>query len=233
MWERLSIALSQSADRVIGRVADFLPGVLALTIAVILSIPIAWLVSRLLRRSLRGVKFDERLEQWGFTMPAEWSPSRSPSLLVGRIAYWTIVILGLLVGVTALDAELTSNLAMRAIDYLPNVFVAGAVFFFGSLIARFVARGVLISAVNMQIDSARLISVGVKWLILVCAAAMALEHLGIGGSIVHVAFAILFGGIVLALALATGLGSKDAVARAWERHREKAGDNSARPFQHL
>jgi hypothetical protein len=54
-------------------------------------------------------------------------------------------------------------------------------------------------------------------MLLVLAAAMALQHLGIGGSIVTLSFAILFGGIVLALALAVGLGSKDMVSRSWEQ----------------
>jgi len=53
---------------------------------------------------------------------------------------------------------------------------------------------------------------------------MALNHLSIGGAILTLAFAILFGGIVLALALAVGLGSKDAVSRTWERRAEKQAE---------
>jgi hypothetical protein len=74
----------------------------------------------------------------------------------------------------------------------------------------------------MQVHSARLVSLGVKWLVMVMAAAMALEHLGIGGEIVRLAFAILFGGIVLALALAVGLGSKEMVSRSLERQAGRA-----------
>jgi hypothetical protein len=233
MWQHLSWALSQSLDRIVGGVADFLPGVLALIIVMLLALPIAWLVSRLLRRSLQGFRFDERLRQFGMTALEEWSPSRSPTLLVARLVYWMILLFGLLVGMTALNAELTSQLAIRAIEYLPNLFAAVLVLVAGSLIARFLARGALISAVNMQLESARFISLGVKWLILVCAAAMALEHLGIGGGIVRMAFAILFGGIVLAMSLAVGLGSKDVITRSWERREEKNADKSSQPFQHL
>jgi hypothetical protein len=75
--------------------------------------------------------------------------------------------------------------------------------------------------------------VGVKWLILVIASAMALEHLGIAGQIVPLAFTILFGGIVLALALAVGLGSKDVVSRSWERERAKREQDVEEPFLHL
>jgi hypothetical protein len=233
MWEQLTSALSQSRDRIIRGVADFLPGVLAFLIVMILALPIAWVVSRLLRRFLRGIRLDERLRQLGITGLDNWSPSRSPTLLAGRIAYWMILLFGLLVGMTALDAELTFRMAVRAIEYMPSLFAAVLVLVAGSLIARFLSRGALISAVNMHLESARLISLGVKWMVLVCAAAMALEHLGIGGAIAREAFAILFGGIVLAMALAVGLGSKDAVARSLERKEEKNEDQSSPPFQHL
>jgi hypothetical protein len=46
---------------------------------------------------------------------------------------------------------------------------------------------------------------------------MALDHLGIGRSVLLLAFAILFGGIVLAAALAVGLGARDVVSRGLER----------------
>ena len=77
----------------------------------------------------------------------------------------------------------------------------------GTIIARFIARSVLIGSVNMNLQYARLLSVGVKWLVNVLALAMALEQLKIGAGIVNLAFGILFGGIVFALALAVGLGS--------------------------
>jgi len=83
---------------------------------------------------------------------------------------------------------------------------------------RRVALGsVLIGAVNMRMQSARLLSLAVKWLVLLVTIAMVLDHLGIGRTILFLAFGILFGGVVLAAALALGLGAKDAVARALER----------------
>jgi len=121
----------------------------------------------------------------------------------------------------------------RLIAYLPNVVIAILLVVIGSLLARFLARGVLIAAVNLRIQSPHLLSVGVKWLVFVLSAAMALEHLSIGGEILKLAFGILFGGIVLALALAVGLGSKDVVSRSWERHAERQAESADAPVQHL
>ena len=84
----------------------------------------------------------------------------------------------------------------------------------GGIIARYLARSVLIGAVNMNLQYARLLSVGVRWLVIVLALAMALEHLRVAPRVVELAFGILFGGIVLALALAVGLGSKDLVSKS-------------------
>jgi hypothetical protein len=63
---------------------------------------------------------------------------------------------------------------------------------------------------------------------------MALEHLKIAVGIVDLAFGILFGGIVLALALAVGLGSKDLVTKTLERDtRKPPPDTVEEPFRHL
>jgi hypothetical protein len=118
-------------------------------------------------------------------------------------------------------------------SYLPNVFVAIVLVIMGTVLARFLARGVLISAVNMQIQSARLLSLGVKYLVLLLTITMALNHLSIGGAILQMAFGILFGGIVLAMALAVGLGSKEVVSRSWERQAERQGDGADVPMEHL
>jgi hypothetical protein len=69
----------------------------------------------------------------------------------------------------------------------------------------------------------------VKWLVLVLTLAMVLDQLGIGGSVLRLAFGILFGGIVLAMALAVGLGSKDVVSRTWERQQSDRPDSGERP----
>jgi hypothetical protein len=85
----------------------------------------------------------------------------------------------------------------------------------------------------MNLQYARLLSLGMKWLVLVLAAAMALDRLSIGGVIVELAFGILFGGIVLALALAIGLGSRDMVSRSLERDAQKRSEEPPETLRHF
>lgn len=233
MWNQVSEALSESTRGVIMNAAEFLPGLLAMVAAVLLAFLVALVVRVALRRSLRGTDFDRRVAQWGFSEAEAWSPGGSPSVLIISAVTWMIVLIGFLVGLAALNAELPTRVSISVLAYLPNVLVALLLLGVGSLFARFLSRGVLIGAVNLRLESARLLSLGVKWLILVLAGAMALEHLGIGGNIVELAFAILFGGIVLALALAVGLGSKDMVSRSWDRQLGRTDEEVKDPFPHV
>ncbi len=237
MWDQVQQALNQSMIRVLNEFASLVPGIVALVIAVAFAMLVAGVLYFVLRRTLASLQFDERLARWGFRSVAEWSPSHSPSLLLARVVSWGVVLVGFLIGIAAFDSALTSRLVFELFTYLPNVIAAAIVLLVGTIVARFLARSVLIGAVNMNLQYARLISTGVKWMIIVLAVAMALEHLGIGGNIVHIAFGILFGGIVLALALAVGLGSKELVSRSLEREATRRPPDvpaeTSEPFRHL
>jgi hypothetical protein len=233
MWEQVRNALNQSTNRVITEIVNLLPGMVALFVAMLVSALIAWVLSLVLKRSLKGFGFDQRLAGWGLSGLADWSPSRSPTLLVTRTVAWGVILIGFLIGVAAFDATLTSRLVLQMFSYLPNVMAAILLLVFGNVIARFLARGVLINAVNLNLQYARLLSLGVKWLVLVLTVTMALNHLGIGGQILDLAFGIMFGGIVLALALAVGLGSKELVSRSLERQASKPAEELAEQFRHL
>jgi uncharacterized membrane protein len=234
MWDQVGDTLRQSTVRVLSQFANLLPGVMALIVALLFAGALAWLVSFGLRRFLTSVHFDDQLKRWGFTGITEWSPQESPTLLVTRVIAWAIVLFGFVLGLAAFDASLTSRLAFTLFAYVPNVVAAIVLVMVGSILARYLARNVLIEGVNMNFQYARLLSVGIKWMVMVLTTAMALDHLQIGSSIVHLAFGILFGGIVFALALAVGLGAKETVSRSLERESERTSAADAEePFRHL
>jgi hypothetical protein len=233
MWIQIQKALNESASRAIGEVASLVPGLAALVVALLVSCILAWIIVFLLHRSLIRIHFDELLAAWGFQNIGEWSPSHSATLLVTRLVGWFIILIGFLLGVSAFNATLTSELVERLFAYLPNVLAALILLVAGTFVARFLSRSVLIGAVNLNLQYARLLSVGVKWLVLVLTYAMALDHLSIGGRIVYLAFAILFGGIVFALSLAVGLGSKDLITRSLEREASRSTEEVESPFRHL
>ena len=233
MWGQVRTALNQSATRFMTRLATLLPGLVALVLALLISLLLAWIVGAIVRRLLAGMRLDEHLARWGFISPAGQAPGRSPTAVVSGVIMAAIVASGLLIGIAAFDSEMTSDLVRGAFAYLPNIVGAAFVLLIGAFAARFLSRTVLIGAVNLNLDYARLLSAGVKWLVNVLAVAMALEHLRIAVRIVELAFGILFGGIVLTLALAVGLGSKDLVTKKLEQESRRSPEAVEEPFRHL
>ncbi len=188
------------------------------------------MLAALLRRILVAVKFDERLARnqaaAAITNIQEWSPSHSPTVLVTRFVFWGCAVLGLVIGISAFDASFSnsSDISIFLLPYLTHSVGAVLLLLVGNLIARFLSRSVLIGAVNARLQYARFLSHGVKWLVLVLTAAMVLDHLQVGGTVVDLAFGILFGGIVLTLSLAIGLGARDLVSRSIEKNSDRVGD---------
>ena len=216
MWNQVLQSLHDSMARVTSRIAMLLPGILAFIVVILFFLGIAWLLARLVRVFLEAIRFDERRGH-GANAIAEWSPTYTPTVLITRIVFWCIILLGFLVGLEAFGASSDTIISGKLLAYLPNIVGAVVLLILGNIIARFLSRSVLIGSVNMNLQYARLLSQGVKWLVLVLTMAMVLDHLQIGGAIVDLAFGILFGGIVLGLALAVGLGSRDLVSRSLER----------------
>jgi hypothetical protein len=227
IWHQMSDALHQSIYRVLSLLISILPGILALIMSTAAFVLIGIVVSAVLRRGLTAAKFDDRLARGRGNV--NWAPSASPTALIGRVSFWVCVLLGLIIGISAFDASFATAklLPSSLMPYLSRVVGAILLLIAGTLIARFLARSVLIEAVNAQLEYARILSLGIKWLVLVLTAAMVLDHLQLGGNVVDLAFAILFGGIVLTLALAVGLGSRDLVSRSLESRAERSGGHSA------
>jgi hypothetical protein len=226
IWRHMSQALHQSLDRVLSLLIAILPGILAFFVAVGVFTLAGMALSALLRRGLTMARFDDRLAR--NRGAADWTPATSPTAIAARASFWICFLLGLIIGASAFDASYATatTLPLSLLSYLTRAIGACFLLIAGTLIARFLARSVLIGAVNAQLQYARFLSLGVKWLVLVLTAAMVLDHLEIGGVVVELAFGILFGGIVLTLALAVGLGSRDLVSRSLESHVERPAEHS-------
>ena len=238
MWDETRRIFLESLGQVVRGVARVLPSLLAMlmffVLAAVLAVGVRWVVLRTCER----LALDRRLREWG--VAAESAQGRAgPSRIVGRVSFWAVLLAGGFLGVSVLDVPAATALSLRLVEYVPRAVVALAILGIGVAAARFIERSVLIGAVNMGLQSARLLALGARWLVLLFSTAVALEHADVAATVVTLAFGTLFAGIVLALALAVGLGARDVVARSLERHfpeggkpQEKAEENRSR-VQHL
>ncbi|MBI2526426.1 MAG: hypothetical protein HYY95_10050 [Candidatus Rokubacteria bacterium] len=215
MWSDLVWAALRDFN---ARLAAVLPSVLAMLTLAAVGLILAWVAARLLRRLARAVAFDHRAETWGLVAAlARAGLRRPPSQLLSLMAFWGIFVLSLTLAVDALAIPGVGRVTDFVFAWVPRALGAVLIFLVGWLVANFLGEGVLITAVNAGVPEARLLARAVRWGILLFASATAVTHLGIGKEMVLVAFGITFGGLILALALAFGLGGRALARQILER----------------
>lgn len=216
-------------------VMRFLPGLLAALLVVVLGLAVAFLVKIVTRRLLVVARFDRACDAWGVTQALDRADVRSqPSAFAARILAWLVFLSFAMAGLSALELAVIRQLVAEFFLYLPRLFAALLILLVGFLLGNFLSRAVLLAAVNANVPSPRGISLMVKLLIAVLSFAMALEQLQIARSIVLAAFIITFGAVMLALAIAFGVGGRDVARRVLERRFPDADkDNDTDGLSHL
>jgi hypothetical protein len=196
--------------RFLEKITGFLPHLLTSIVLIVLGFLIALLLRAFITRAGQFLKLDTISERLGLGQMLQKSGIKEPiSKLVGEIVYWIVLISFIIMGIDALQVPAVENILSTFLLYLPNVVIAGIVLIFGYLLGNFLGRATLIASVNAGMPIAGLLGKFVKFTVFIMAATMALELLGIGKDTVLIAFAIVFGGVVLALSIAFGLGGRD------------------------
>ncbi len=187
-----------------------LSSLIGVLILILFGLVVGWLAKEVVYRALRLVQFDRLCDSLGIGREIErLGIARSSSYLAGQIVQGSIILTALLAGLNAMRTQWTTNLVERFFLYLPHLLAALLVLVAGVLVSRFLGRSVLIAAVNAGIPSARLLAGLTRFFVMVLAVVAGLEEIGIGRTTIIVTFAILFGGLVTAAAIALGLGGRE------------------------
>jgi len=215
MWSGLVWAALRDLN---SRLVAVLPSILAMLTLAVVGLVTAWVSALLLRRLARAVGLDQRAEAWGLVSPITRAGlRRSPSQLLSVMVFWVIFVLFLALAVDALAIRGAGRVTDFLFAWVPRAVGAAVIFLVGWLMANFLGQGALIAAVNAGVPEARLLARAVRWGVLLFASATAVTHLGIGKEMVLVAFGITFGGLIMALALAFGLGGRALARQILER----------------
>jgi hypothetical protein len=216
------------------KLVAFLPNLLTGILVFVIGLILAWLVKLLVVRVIRLLKLEAALARSGVSDALQkMAVKDTPAKLIGRMFYWLIVIIFFVLALSVMKVPVIDQLLERFLVYLPNVFVALIILAIGTFLSNFLGRAVLIASVNAGVKLASLLSKGTRTVIMLFAFVMAIEQLGIGRSTVIVAFTIVFGGGVLALALAFGLGGKDLARSFLERRFKKDKEDETDELKHL
>jgi len=217
--------VTQPLRDVYDKLVTFLPNLLTGIAVFVLGLLLAWLVKVLVVRVIRLLKLDSAFARSGVTDALQKMAAKdTPAKLIGRMFFWLVAVIFFVLSLSVMKVPVIDQLLEKFLLYLPNIFVALIVLAIGTFLGNFLGRAALIASVNAGVRLSSLLSKGVKTVIMLFALAMSLEQLGIGRSTVIAAFTVVFGGVVLALALAFGLGGQEQARRLIEKRFKKEGD---------
>ncbi len=215
-------------QEVFAKFMAFVPNLLAMLVILLAGVLLAKLLRVLLVKFLLAIKFDSWSDRMGFTtLMRKGDLWLKPSAVLGGIVFWILVIVTLMAGLGALNVAAIDTLVVQFFSYLPRVFSAAVILAIGYLFTSFISRAVLIAVANSGYHYARLLAEAIRVLLMLMILAMVMEQLQIATNIVLAAFSILFGGIVIALAIAFGVGGIDTARRVVEQKFSEAPPEKA------
>jgi len=217
MREIIVTELTNAFQELVRAFAHYLPRVIVMLIIAFTGWLIAYLLKVIVRSILRVTKFSKLSENSGATQLLNQAALPSSTELVSRFVFWVAWIGFILLGVSVLGIVGLEQYISRFFLFLPRLFVALVILFFGLLAASFFSRAALLAAVNANFRSSRLVSVSIRIIISIFALSMVFEVLGIGEQTMLMAFGTVFGAVMLGLAIAFGLGGKDLAREFLER----------------
>lgn len=199
-------------------VANFIPNF----VAAIVIFLVIWVIAVLLGKvasqiiktvkldvALRGAGFDKVVERGGFTL--------NSGVFIGALVKWFFIIVALVSSLDILGLNAVTNfLKDDVLTYLPKVIIATLILLVSIVIAQAIQKVVVSSSKAADIHAAQTLGTISKWAILVFAILQALSTL-IDIQIVLSFLGTVLTGVVAALALAFGLGGKEAAARFIEK----------------
>ena len=202
----------------LAQVGDLLPR-LALALVVLVA---GWVLAKAARfavgRGLRAVNFHVLTERSGIDgFLRNGGVATDFTGIVAALVYWVVILAALVIGFNLLGLSYITDLLSRVLLFVPKVLVAMVILAFGAYFARFVGNVLSAYLRGISMQDAELMGGIARWAIVVFVVLVALDQVDIGGDIVRQTFLILLAGVVLAVALAFGIGGRDWAADLLER----------------
>jgi hypothetical protein len=222
--------LQQAYQNLVHMFAEFLPRFVVMLVIILAGLLAAYLLKYVLRGLLHLTKLDRLSEEAGASRMLRMAALPSMTEVLSRSIFWVTVLGFILIGISVLNIAGLQEQISRLLRLLPEIVVAILILFLGLVIANFLSRAALLASVNAGYASPKMLSWSIRFVIWILAISMALEEVGVARQTVIAAFSIVFGALMLGLAIAFGLGGQDLARRFLERNLgDKKDDKTEEP----
>lgn len=204
----------------------FLPRLL---LAVIILV-IGWLLAKAIRliviKGLRAINFNILTERAGIDRFLQQGGIQTDMVgILGALIYWLVTLAALMIAFNSLGLTNVTELIGRVALFIPKVIVAVLILAFGAYFARFIDNTIIAYGKNVGLEDADFLGRFARYAILVFVVMIALEQVDVASELVRQSFLIILAGVVLAIALAFGLGCQhrvsDLLDKWWPSHKSE------------
>jgi len=167
MREMIISELTQAMHDLARGFAHYLPRLIVMLILGFVGWALAYVVKAVLRNILKLIKFDRLSENAGASQLLNKADLPTATELLSRFAFWVTWLGFILMSVSVLGILGLQEQIAAFFLFLPKLFVAMFLLFFGLLAASFFSRAALLAAVNANVPSPRVLSIAVRSVIIV------------------------------------------------------------------
>lgn len=200
------------------QIGGYLPRLAVALVVVLVGALVGKAMRFALVKTLRALNFHVLTARSGVdAFVQQGGTERDTTDFIGRLGYWVVILIALIIAFNGLGLSQITDVLTRVLLFVPKLLVSLLVIILGSYFGRFVGAAVQSSLRSAGTADAELIGRVVHYAIIVFVVLIAVDQLDIGGNLVQHTFLILLAGVVLALALAFGIGGRERAAEMLQR----------------
>lgn len=186
--------------------------ILVMVIVMIGGFIISWVIKKLFEKLLVLFRFDKWAENIGITnFLKKGGIQASSSSILSKIVYWVFVVSFFSFGLNFIGITQFTEYVSKISNALPYIIVSLIIIVLGIIFSNFISRVIYVTCENANVRYGELIARGVKIFLIIITFGIVFEYIGIGNTIITISFLIIFGGIIMALSLALGIGLSHVV----------------------
>ncbi|MBI3439057.1 MAG: mechanosensitive ion channel [Proteobacteria bacterium] len=220
-------AISDPATQMLQNILGAIPNVIGAALIIFIAYMVGRWIAVLTEEGLKSIGFDDIINQLASAEPIKVAMEKMdptpgvdtidfkkfpPSRMVG-----TAVLIGIIL-FASVEAARQLGFGAMAVMLSQIVDLAGRMLFgiiiigFGVLLAN-----ILAAAVGKGGAQSDIMSVAVRWGVIILATAVGLSFMGLANNIIALAFGLILGAVAVAVAIAFGIGGRDAAKKLLDR----------------
>lgn len=202
-------SITGPASDMLNKLLAAIPNIIGAAIILAVTYFVAKFVISMLSSVLDGINVDGMPQKLGLT--GVFSDTFTPTKLIGNVIMFFAMLTAATAAVNTLGIDIISNIFAKVLEFGGGILVGGVILLVGYFLSTLAYNKL------SQYGSAGIASIA-RFAILGLVLAMGLRAMGLADNIVNMAFGFTLGAVAIAVALAFGLGGREAaktIANNW------------------